>query len=89
MMRAMLPRLLLALSVLSAPARAALPAELRTVPQDLEYCQELAARLAPLPRAADEPVRSLAAEGARLCETGHIRTGIARLRRALRAAQGR
>lgn len=52
-----------------------------------EYCGRLAARVAALPAAAREPSRSLAAEGVRLCGSGHVRTGIAKLRRALRAAQ--
>lgn len=52
-----------------------------------EYCRLLAARVAALPNAAGEPTRSIAAEGVRLCRTGHIRTGVAKLRRALRAAQ--
>jgi hypothetical protein len=51
------------------------------------YCLALSARLAEAPRGAEEPARSLAEEGQRLCETGHVRTGIAKLRRALRAAQ--
>lgn len=86
---AMLPRLLLALSVMSAPSRVAFPAELRTLPQDLHYCQELVARLATLPAGVQPPARGLGEEGELLCRTGHIRTGIARLRRALRVAQGR
>jgi hypothetical protein len=85
----MLPRLLLVLSVMSAPSRVAFPAELRTLPQDLHYCQELASRLASLPAGVQEPARGLGEEGELLCQAGHIRTGIARLRRALRVAQGR
>lgn len=52
-----------------------------------EYCGSLAARVARTPAAVHEPSRSLAAEGVRLCHDGHVRTGIAKLRRALRAAQ--
>lgn len=59
----------------------------RVTSDSLEYCSELAARLAILPRAQDEPARSLAVEGLRLCETGHARTGVAKLRRAIRAAR--
>jgi hypothetical protein len=44
-------------------------------------------RLSGLPAAKQEPSRSLAAEGERLCGNGHVRTGIAKLRRAVRAAQ--
>ena len=51
------------------------------------YCMELAVRLASQPRSVAEPAKSLAEEGQRLCETGHVRSGIAKLRRALRATQ--
>lgn len=61
---------------------------LRVTTDSSAYCGELALRLSAQPQAALEPVRSLAEEGQRLCETGHVRTGIAKLRRALRAAQG-
>jgi len=52
-----------------------------------EYCEELFARLAvsPLPVAAAS--RDLGEEGRRLCANGHLRTGIAKLRRALRASR--
>ncbi|MCO6418271.1 hypothetical protein JYK14_19175 [Siccirubricoccus sp. KC 17139] len=59
----------------------------RLTTDTVEYCGSLAARLASLPAAEREPSRSLAAEGRRLCDTGHVRTGIAKLRRAVRAAQ--
>ncbi|TDG29300.1 hypothetical protein E2C05_18220 [Paracraurococcus ruber] len=52
-----------------------------------EYCTSLLTRLASLPAARQEPSRSLAAEGEKLCGNGHVRTGIAKLRRAVRAAQ--
>jgi hypothetical protein len=52
-----------------------------------EYCNSLVVRLSGLPAAKQEPSRSLAAEGERLCGNGHVRTGIAKLRRAVRAAQ--
>jgi hypothetical protein len=80
-----LPVLLLFILIL--PSHRVRAAELRTRPPSLEYCRELAARLAPLPGAASEPARSLAAEGNALCHDGHVRTGVARLRRAMRAAQ--
>ncbi len=38
-------------------------------------------------RAVEQLPRTLAEEGRRLCATGHVRTGIAKLRRAIRAAQ--
>ncbi len=59
----------------------------RVTTDTLEYCGSLAARLAGMPAATQEPSRSLAAEGMRLCGNGHLRTGIAKLRRAVRAAQ--
>jgi hypothetical protein len=59
----------------------------RVTTDTVEYCGSLVARLSTLPAARREPSRSLAAEGMRLCDTGHIRTGIAKLRRAVRAAQ--
>ncbi|MBO1074222.1 hypothetical protein [Roseomonas marmotae] len=74
------------LTWLSGPAGAT---ELRALPPDLAYCEELAARLAPLPGATRQPARGLAEEGTRLCHRGYVRTGVAKLRRALRAAQGR
>jgi hypothetical protein len=52
-----------------------------------EYCGRLAARHAASPAASREPSRSLAAQGVELCGNGHVRTGIAKLRRALRAAR--
>jgi hypothetical protein len=52
-----------------------------------DYCRELVRRLAPMPGAREEPARTLAEDGMRLCETGHPRTGVARLRRAIRAAR--
>lgn len=85
----MRPRFLLVLSLLSFTSRLAFPAELRTVPQDLRYCQELAERLAAQPGGSTEPARSLGKEGLQLCVAGNVRTGVARLRRALRVAQGR
>jgi hypothetical protein len=52
-----------------------------------DYCRELAQRLAPMPGAVKEPARSLAEDGLRLCEAGYPRSGVARLRRAIRAAR--
>ena len=59
----------------------------RVITDTQEYCGSLAARVAANPAAHKEPSRSLAAEGVRLCGNGHVRTGVAKLRRALRAAQ--
>jgi hypothetical protein len=85
----MLPRLSLLLPLLAGLPDPAVGEALRTLPQDMNYCRELTARLAPLPAAGRDPARSLAEEGIRLCHEGHVRTGVAKLRRALRAAQGR
>lgn len=75
----------LAIAVLAAlPAETA---ELRVLGPAREDCEELSLRLARSPRGRQEPSRSLALEGERLCRTGHIRTGVAKLRRALRATQ--
>ena len=56
-------------------------------PDSREYCGELSARLSRLPGGRDEPSRTLGQEGARLCESGHVRTGVAKLRRAIREAR--
>jgi hypothetical protein len=71
--------------LISAPALADEP--LRVTTDSAMYCGELAQRVSSQPGSRQEPARSLAAEGKRLCETGYVRTGIAKLRRALRAAQ--
>lgn len=76
------PAMLLALVV----AAAAEPSP-RVTTDTPEYCTSLVTRLAGLPAAQQEPSRTLAAEGERLCGSGHVRTGIAKLRRAVRAAQ--
>lgn len=59
----------------------------RVTTDSREYCIELAHRLVSLPGAREEAVRRLAEDGLRLCEEGHPRTGVAKLRRAIRAAQ--
>ncbi len=60
---------------------------IRVTTDTAEYCGHLAARLSSQPAAARASVQSLADEGIRLCGTGHPRTGIAKLRRALRTVQ--
>ena len=71
-------------ALLSAPARAEV---LRVTTDSAEYCHVLSLRLAGVePHAGDAP-RRLAEDGRRLCQDGHVRAGIAKLRRALRAAQ--
>jgi hypothetical protein len=83
-------RHLLHLVVTAALTSAAGPAA-ETVPRILdatpEYCRSLAGRLAALPVAQVEPLRSLGEEGVKLCGDGHVRTGVTKLRRAIRAAQ--
>lgn len=59
----------------------------RVTTDSREYCVELAHRLVVLPGAREEAVRQLAEDGMRLCDAGHPRTGVAKLRRAIRAAQ--
>lgn len=59
----------------------------RVTTDSREYCVELARRLAGLPASQGEPVRSMAEEGRRLCEAGYPRAGVAKLRRAIRAAR--
>jgi hypothetical protein len=61
---------------------------LRVTTDSIAYCDHLATRLNVFPTASQEPARSLAEDGMRLCGNGHVRTGIAKLRRALRVAQG-
>ncbi len=79
--------LLLSLALtLSTPASAA-EEPVRVTTDTREYCSLLVARLSALPEGQTEPARSLGADGWRLCETGHVRAGVARLRRALRLAQ--
>lgn len=79
----------LLLMIMTTPVSSPIPAEqpVRVTTDSSAYCQELASRVASQPNAAAEPARSLAEEGQKLCDTGHVRTGIARLRRALRATQ--
>ncbi|MEI6162375.1 MAG: hypothetical protein WCP77_21290 [Roseococcus sp.] len=59
----------------------------RMTTENAEYCEALAARLAASPMPAAETTRELGEEGRRLCASGHLRTGIAKLRRALRATR--
>jgi hypothetical protein len=59
----------------------------RTTTDNAEYCETLAARLAASPTPISDAPRELGEEGRRLCASGHVRTGIAKLRRALRATR--
>ncbi|UPY36467.1 hypothetical protein [Sediminicoccus sp. KRV36] len=77
-----LPVVLFALC--SARADEAAP---RISTENAEYCESLAARLAASPAPMGDISRGLGEEGRRLCASGHVRTGIAKLRRALRATR--
>ena len=59
----------------------------RVTTDNAEYCEALAARLAASPQPVAAASRDLGEEGRRLCANGHVRTGIAKLRRALRATR--
>jgi hypothetical protein len=74
----------LLLTTAAGPASEPVP---RFIDDSPEYCQSLAVRLATIPAAQSEPSRSLGEQGIKLCDEGHFRIGIAKLRRALRAAQ--
>jgi hypothetical protein len=90
-----MPRAFVLLAVLllttGAAGRAAEPVEVERVPRIIddtpEFCRSLAVRLASLPSAQSEPSRTLGEQGIKLCDEGQFRIGIAKLRRALRAAQ--
>lgn len=71
-------------AVAPLPVQAELP--LRMTTEGAEYCQTLIARLGSSPNAMAELPRFLGEEGRRLCAAGRYRLGIAKLRRALRAA---
>ena len=79
--------LILALLAALVPWPAAAEQAVRVVADNVEYCQFLAARLAGQGNADASAVRQLAGEGLRLCEAGQVRTGVAKLRRAIRANQ--
>jgi hypothetical protein len=83
------PFLLMLLAALPAGAVASMDEPVRVTTESWAYCAELQSRLGTHPGALPEPARSLADEGQRLCKDGHVRTGIAKLRRALRAVQQR
>lgn len=78
----------LLLTLGSAEAEQAAP---RMTTENLEFCDALAARLAASPAPLGAAPREMGEEGLRLCASGHLRSGIAKLRRALRAtrAEGR
>ncbi|WP_132291379.1 hypothetical protein [Roseicella aquatilis] len=75
------------LALIALVVSAAAEPNARVTSDTVEYCTSLATRFAALPLAQQASSRTLAAEGERLCGNGHVRTGIAKLRRAVRAAQ--
>ena len=74
------------LLLVSFAARAQ-PAAPRLLSDSPEYCAELAGRFAALGAEAPVHLRVLADEGRQLCVEGQTRSGIAKLRRALKEAQ--
>ncbi|WP_137179752.1 hypothetical protein [Roseomonas sp. AR75] len=60
---------------------------MRVTTDSSAYCAELATRFAAQPGPRAEETAIMAEDGRRLCDTGHVRSGIAKLRRALRAVQ--
>ncbi|WP_207538421.1 hypothetical protein [Sabulicella rubraurantiaca] len=78
------------LLVLPNPARAEhQPQDLRLTTDTLEYCHALARRLESMPGHMEPTPRLLGQQGRRLCARGHVKTGIARLRRAIRITAGK
>ena len=76
-----------ALLLLISSVAAAQQATPRLISDSPEYCAELAGRFAALSPEAPVHLRLLADEGRQLCAEGQARSGIAKLRRALKEAQ--
>lgn len=76
--------LLLVLLLRAGTAGAEQPTRVTT--DNTAYCHVLLERISALPRGAQPTPAQLAEEGRQLCMAGHPRTGIAKLRRALRLA---
>ena len=76
-----------ALLLLISSAAGAQQATPRLISDSPEYCAELAGRFAAIGAEAPAHLRSLANEGRQLCAEGQTRSGIAKLRRALKEAQ--
>ena len=76
-----------ALLLLLPPAALAQQAAPRLISDSPEYCSELAGRFDALGAEASAHLRVLANEGRQLCAEGQTRSGIAKLRRALKEAQ--
>jgi hypothetical protein len=81
-----MPWVLALLLFASTPALAQQAAP-RLISDSPEYCAELAGRFAVIGAEAPAHLRSLANEGRQLCAEGQTRSGIAKLRRALKEAQ--
>lgn len=85
-------RVLLFLPVLlllwhGAPAHGLAGQPVRVTTDSVEYCRQLANRTAGFPQPRPVGEAREVEQARRLCESGHPRSGIARLRRLLRAAQ--
>jgi hypothetical protein len=72
--------------MLLGPELAEAEQPLRVTTDNHAYCQVLLERISAAPGAAYASAAQLAQEGRQLCSNGHPRTGIAKLRRALRVA---
>jgi len=77
----------LALLVFLPAAAFARQATPRLISDSPEYCAELSGRFSALEIDAPTHLRALAEEGRQLCAEGQTRSGIAKLRRALKEAQ--
>ncbi|PWS35464.1 hypothetical protein DFH01_17790 [Falsiroseomonas bella] len=77
--------LLLAVALCPGAGRGEQP--MRVTTDSSAYCTELTQRFAAQATTMPASAVALAEEGQRLCQGGHVRTGIAKLRRALRVQQ--
>jgi hypothetical protein len=77
----------LGLFFLLAPSAWAEQPAPRLISDSPEYCAELSGRFAALGTEASDHARILAEEGRKLCAEGQTRSGIAKLRRALKEGQ--
>ncbi len=77
---------LLLLAILLGPRLAEAEPPTRVTTDNTAYCQVLLERISLVPASTQATPAQLAEEGRQLCGNGHPRTGIAKLRRALRLA---
>ncbi len=82
----MAPRSVLLSLLLFAPELAKSEQPVRVTTDNRAYCEVLLQRVGTAPAAAYGAAAQLVEEGRQLCHSGHPRTGIAKLRRALRMA---